>query len=562
MTRKEIQRLIKQPEGQFFEKKSCLEKKADGRTRSRKAKDVAKDVAETLSAMANADGGSLILGVEDDDTVSGVNHPSDRIQVIEKAPLNLVRPPLKTTVARTYIQKQMLLVFSVDWSPKVHQLTDGRYLLRVGDSNIPFPAKDIEAIKRSKLQALWENQIVEGATVEDLDHELMRELASKVGINANIEKFLQHYKLIEYYNRTIKLKRAALLLFGKDPLRWHPRCGIDFVKFEGTERKYGGALNIVKRERIETPLVLLIEETYKVIAPHIKERQILHDLFFVEQLEYPSFAWQEAIVNAVAHRDYSILGLSIEIWMFDDRIEVRSPGLLPEPVTIERLLKRERIHASRNPLIVRVLTDLGYMREMGEGIPRMFEEMEKNGLYSPELRIEADSIFTVVLKNQPVYTPDDLRWLERYSTIPLSSNQKRILLFARVHGMRFTSRDYQKICSVDIYSASRDIKDLMRKGIVRLQKKGGRIYEILEGKEDEFPEFPEGYLEVRMIVERKGYVKNEDLRGVLKLSRVQAKWLFQKYLNLGLLKMEGQGRGARYVPTEKFWKTRNGQFKK
>ncbi|MFQ6092807.1 MAG: ATP-binding protein [bacterium] len=558
MMRQEIKRLIKQPEGQFFEKKSCLERKADGKIRRRKAKDVAKDVAETLSAMANADGGSLILGVEDDDTVTGVNYPSDRIQVIEKAPLNLLRPPLKTALMRKHIQKEMLLVFNVDWSPKVHQLTDGRYLLRVGDSNIPFPAKDIEAIKRSKLQALWENQIVEGAIIEDLNHELIRELASKVGVNTNIEKFLQYYKLIEYYNRTIKLKRAALLLFGKDLLRWHPRCGIDFVKFEGTERRYGQALNIVKRKRIEMPLVLLIEEAYRVVSPHIKERQVLHDLFFVEQLEYPSFAWQEAIVNAVAHRDYSILGLSIEIWMFDDRIEVRSPGLLPEPVTIERLLKRERIHASRNPLIVRVLTDLGYMRETGEGIPRMFEEMEKNGLYPPELRIEADSIFTVVLKNQPVYTPDDLQWLERYSTIPLSSNQKRILLFARTHGIRFTSRDYQKICSVDIYSASRDIKDLMRKGIVRLQKKGGRIYELLEGKGDEFFEFPQGYPEVRAIVERKGYVKNEYLRDALNLSRVQAKWLLQKYLNSSLLKMEGRGRGARYVPTEKFWKTKNG----
>ena len=91
------------------------------------------------------------------------------------------------------------------------------------------------------------------------------------------------------------------------------------------------------------------------------------DLVFEERFEYPTFAWQEAIINAVAHRDYALTGTPIEVWMFDDRLEVRSPGELVEPVSIERLTHRERIHASRNPRIVRVLTDLGYMRELGEG---------------------------------------------------------------------------------------------------------------------------------------------------------------------------------------------------
>jgi len=134
------------------------------------------------------------------------------------------------------------------------------------------------------------------------------------------------------------------------------------------------------------------------IRPPVRERQRLVDLFSEERWEYPSFAWQEAIVNAVAHRDYPYEGLSIEIWMFDDRLEIRSPGELVEPVTLDRLLKRERIHASRNPRIVRVLTNLGYMREQGEGIPRMFEAMEQEGLYPPVIRIEGDAVFTVILR--------------------------------------------------------------------------------------------------------------------------------------------------------------------
>ncbi len=125
------------------------------------------------------------------------------------------------------------------------------------------------------------------------------------------------------------------------------------------------------------------EKAYETIRLHLRERQRLVDFFFEEKLEYPTFAWQETIVNAVAHRDYRYEGLGIEIWMFDDRLEIRSPGELVEPVTLERLLRQERIHASRNPRIVRVLSDFGYMREQGEGIPRIFEAMERDGLYPP-----------------------------------------------------------------------------------------------------------------------------------------------------------------------------------
>ncbi len=119
----------------------------------------------------------------------------------------------------------------------------------------------------------------------------------------------------------------------------------------------------------------LIELAYDTIRPHVRERQQLVDLFFEEHLEYPTFAWQEAIINAGAHRDYRYEGLGIEVWMFDDHVDIRSPGELVEPVTLERLKRLERVHASRNPRIVRVLTDFGYMREQGEGIPRMFETM-------------------------------------------------------------------------------------------------------------------------------------------------------------------------------------------
>src|SRR3990172_11395780 len=109
--------------------------------------------------------------------------------------------------------------------------------------------------------------------------------------------------------------------------------------------------------------------------------------------------------------------------MFDDRLEIRSKGLLLEHVTLNKLLRRERVHASRNPLLVRVLTDSGYMRETGEGIPRMFDVMEKNGLYPPEISIIAESVFCVTLKNQPMYTPEDMEWLLKFGRFNINTDQ-------------------------------------------------------------------------------------------------------------------------------------------
>jgi len=276
------------------------------------------------------------------------------------------------------------MLFDVDWSSDVHQLTDGRYLLRIGDKNMPFPAQDIAALKEGKRRRVTEARFVAEASLADLEPELVAALAERVGLDADTETLLERYRLAEQRNGRMMLTLAALLLFGKDPGKWHPRCGIDFVKYEGTERRTGAALNVAKRERFEGPLLRLIELAYRTVQPHVRERQHLVDLFFEERLEYPSFAWQEAIVNAVVHRDYRYEGMGIEIWMFDDHLDVRSPGELVEPVTLMRLQRREHVHASRNPRIVRVLTDFRCMREQGEGIPRMFEVMEHEGLYPPE----------------------------------------------------------------------------------------------------------------------------------------------------------------------------------
>lgn len=498
--------------------------------------------------MADADDGTLVLGIEDDGTtISGVDYAEDRLEVLRRTPETHVRPPLRAQLQAGTLKREQVLVYEVDWSADVHQLTDGRYLLRVGDQNMPFPAADIEAMKEGKRRRVTEARFVTEASLADIDQALVQELAARTGLEESPEQILVRYRLAERRGGRLAPTLAALLLFGKDPGRWHPRADIDFVRYEGTQRRVGAALNVVKRQRIEAPRSNLIGAAYSVLQSQVRERPRLVALLFEERLEYPTPAWQEALVNAVAHRDYRYEGLAIEVWMFDDRLEVRSPGELVEPVTLERLLRRERIHASRNPRIVRVLTDLGYMREQGEGIPRMFESTEREGLYPPELRLEAAAIFTVTLRNTPIYGPETLRWLEQLEPLGLSGNQKRLLAYAREHDSTFTNRAYQQLTHVDPYTASRDIRELIRKGVVRLPHRRGRVYQLSTVLFSQPLEKPAEYVVLEPMLHERGSVRNRDIREALGVSLSQATRVARNLVELGWLRPSGERRGRRYV---------------
>ena len=545
-----LKRLLARDEGQFLEFKSVYERPDGVRFKRRKATDVVRDIAETLSAMANADGGTLLLGVEDDKTITGVDYPDDKLALFHQATQNLLQPPLKSRLAEFSYEGHLVLAFEVAPSPVPHQLTDGRYLLRVRDQNMPFPADQIATLKSAKASGQYERQFVHAARFEDLDPDLLALFARHLDTSRPVEEILyRDYSLIDFHNGQPRLTLAALLLFARAPLRWHPRCGIDFVKFEGTERRYGPELNVVRRARIEYPLFSLIDEAFVLIREHVRERTVLHDLFFVERFEYPTFVWQEAIINAVAHRDYSLAGTPIEVWMFDDRLEVRSPGELPGPVTLERLLRRERTHFSRNPLLVRVLTDLGYMRDLGEGIPRMFEVMEQSYLRPPEFHQDG-FMFQVTLRNTPIYDLQTQRWLQQFAEYPLNQRQQRILAYAYQHGNAFTNRAYQKVSEVDRDLAYREIQEMIKVGIVtRSAGRYGRTYLIVEPSEP-FP-VPEDLQAIADTLSEKGCVANEDLRALWGVSRFVAWKRVKELVEEGFLRQEGEKSGTRYYPTKR-----------
>ncbi|MHB1455205.1 MAG: ATP-binding protein [Saccharofermentanales bacterium] len=184
-----------------------------------------------------------------------------------------------------------------------------------------------------------------------------------------------------------KISTAAILLFGKNPQIFYPRAQVRFIKYQGTQEKTGVHMNVIKDVIFDGTILQMLKKAIDFVGTQIREYTKLEKGGLFNTIpEYPEFVWNEIIVNAVCHRDYSIKGTDIQIKMFDDRLVVESPGTLPGLVRINNM---RNTHFSRNPKIAEFLRSYKYVKEFGEGIDRMFLELESVGLKDPKYELVA-----------------------------------------------------------------------------------------------------------------------------------------------------------------------------
>ena len=463
-------------ESQFREFKSTWEG-PPGEKRPRDPKAVAADVAEALVAFANADGGVLLVGVEDDGTVTGISYDADRLQVILDAPVNNVHkgtPLPPPTIRDISIDTTRILYFSVEKSTRlIHQTSSGRCLQRRDLENAPVAFDQLQFERQEQVSREYDRSFVDGASVLDLDVELIRRVSDHIARGMSPEKCLQLLALADFSASTFQLRRAALLLFAKDISRWHPRCEVRLLRVRGTELRTGREYNALSDEIATGNILQLLSVAWEKLRPHLVETKLAPDALFKERVMYPEDACREALINAVAHRDYSIEGRGIEILIFDDRMEVHSPGGLLSTVRIEELRKLQGLHQSRNALVARTLREIGYMREMGEGLRRIFKLMNDADLVSPELRSES-SRFSIMLSHKSVFSDTDQRWLDGFSSVRLTREEMLIALMGS-GGQRISALNiYERLGLVD-WDVYRVIVDqMMAKGVLHNTQQRGK----------------------------------------------------------------------------------------
>jgi ATP-dependent DNA helicase RecG len=465
---------LTQDEGQHFDRKSLFHGPPDAK-KPRVRKEVRDQVARWVAGFANAEGGVLILGIEDDHTVSGHHLPPTALQTLLAVPQARCEPPLPPGFVVPHDGHE-LVVFDVPSTDGPVQVTGDGFPLRMGDQTVDSSESKIQALK---LQGLVESHESRPSALKlgDLNSELLAQARRSAGLESLSDaEYLLKRKLADRRGSELVLRQASELLFARLGPE-HPNAGVRVFRVVGTERRLGATHNVEERPRIEGNLPEVWQEAVSVIGGLMRQPSRLVGNRFQAVSEYPRFSWQEALLNAIAHRDYSVQGNGIEVWLFDDRMEVVSPGgLLPE-LNLQELLSRKRVHCSRNPRLMRTLVDLGLTRDQGEGIPRMFAEMEDAFLPAPRIEPTHRNV-TVVLGNTTTLTEADRTFVERLASEELSQEEFRALLQAHRH-TQVDNASLRQLIGLDTLGASRVLGRLRDRSMLELHRAGAQSYYTL-----------------------------------------------------------------------------------
>ena len=373
-----------------------------GHKTSRDIREVCYDIAKTLVAFANADGGELFIGIEDDNTVSGLPYPDDKISVILKAPENYVLRDTPLPIKRASLidcHGKKVAYFSVEKGAKyVHLTSKGECFQRKDKESVPTASESIRFAREEVISREYDRQFVDLAGISDLDLDLVQSVSRNIFKSISPEKFLQYLELAEFDGTRLRLRRAALLLFAKHPTKWHPRNQVRILSVRGTEEKTGENFNVEEIGEANGNIFKIYEESWEILRQNLTETRFSKDAIFQPRMIYPELACREALINAITHRDYSLEGRGIEIKMFDDRLEILSPGKLLSSLSINDLEELKGVHQSRNTYIARVLREFGYVRELGEGIKRIFELMKSNDHKKPRIESPNKSFIVTFYK--------------------------------------------------------------------------------------------------------------------------------------------------------------------
>ncbi len=426
------------PEGQFFDRKS--------------ARIMPIDIIRHLVAFANAEGGQLVIGIEDDGSITGFNY--EKAHDIDEY-RNIFLTELRETpiypkfdildVKNNKNQDDKILVISVDVSAdRVIKAHDGKVYLRQNDRSMELNFEQILQLQYDRGQRYFEDEIVELSNISDVDEELINDYKEIMQISE-----LSNEEVLRARNLMVdgKLTNAGVLLFGKNPSRFLPQARLRVIKYDGKYQKVGTEINIIKEKTFDGAIPNIIKESRDFINTQLREFQYLDkDGKFKIMPEYPEFAWFEGIVNALTHRNYSIRGEHIKVLIFDDRIEILSPGLLPNIVTVENILYQRY---SRNPRIARTLCEFGWVKEMNEGVKRIYSEMEKLFLREPEYSEPNGNVLLVLENNilnrsmRTLYAIKNLISEKEFEK--LSDDERLILHFMYNSGEKMTTRKAREI---------------------------------------------------------------------------------------------------------------------
>ena len=436
------------------------------------------DLFKPLSAFANRPGGGVLLFGLDEDAgfkVVGVGNPR-KLQEDLSGLAAQMEPPLRPSFSVEEIESGTVVAVEVqevayDQKPcyhRPHGLHEGSFI-RVGNSTRRMSDYEIYSFISSRTQPTFDEKPVLRATLQDLDRaKLEKYLARRKEGRPNaaywdlpFEQILKQLQIVVEVDGVLHPTLSGLLMFGIYPQIFELQLFIAYLQFYGTtttEEAPSGE-RFLDNRKFEGTLDEMVDNAVSYVMANMRKGSLIRGVIREDIPEYPEVALREAIVNALAHRDYShfVRGSHIQVRMFADRLEVENPGGLYGRVTLDRLQEGQ---STRNRLLMHLMEDVHLVENRGSGIDAMLDAMQKKGLPAPVFEDRRTAFLVRFYQTKP-------------GSLDLSDEELRILAYVREHGS-IRRAEAQKLLTIGDTKAGYLLQKMQKSGLLR---KEGRFKE-------------------------------------------------------------------------------------
>lgn len=426
-------------------------------------------IVKTIIAFCNLYGGRLIIGIDDDRDIIGVSESGidDMLDLLEQSIFNNCKPTILPTIYTQRIDNKVIIIIEVSAGMNKPYfllskgLNEGTYI-RVGANTVKATPEIIQELQWQSRGHSLDKMPIYQAGVDEIDLDEFRSFLKiqKINFRPNqLDDYIKNYDIIVSEHSRTYPSTAGILLFGKNPQRFLSEAFIICSHFKGI----AGREAIAAHDCVGN-IFRQLDEAENFVKSRLNKEFSIKGIKRQEKLEIPENALREILINAIVHRNYQIHS-PIKIAIYDDRIEIYSPGIFPGPLKPEQL--ELGLTYIRNRIICRIFREAGYIEKLGSGIPTLFQEYQRYGLPKPSV-LEGAGFVKCILPRKPLYVSEKVADYE----------SKLIDLF-HIHE-QLTVQDVIQSCAISRQTAVRWLNTLIQnKTIKRVGKGPATCYKIV-----------------------------------------------------------------------------------
>jgi ATP-dependent DNA helicase RecG len=424
------------------------------------------DYLKSVCGFANAQGGVIFIGKDDNGIVVGVE---DHKKLMDDIPNKIKNSLGITAEVNLHVEFKKWFIEIITPSYSVPISLRGRYYYRSGSTKQELTGAALNDFLLRKSGRTWDDVIEPRASYEEISEKTVAvflkasENAGRLPENdeLSIQELFEKLRLVE----NGQLKRAAIILFGKDPAKYYPNTFVKIGRFGKDDA------DIKFQETEEGNLIVLLQKVLDQLNHKFLTRQIeFEGMHRIEKGEYPVPAIREMLLNALVHRNY--MGAPIQIRVYDNKISIWNEGILPDGLTLDSL-KRSHSSRPRNPIIADVCFKGGYIDAWGRGTIKILDTCKQANLIEP-LMNEQDGGFIIT-----IYKDNFSK--EQLSKLGLNERQLKAVFFVEENG-QVTNKEYQEINKTSERTALRDLENLIELNVfMKVGEKKGTHYKLKFG---------------------------------------------------------------------------------